>query len=670
MSRILLFAGTTEGRELAEALADSKVCCDVSVATEYGVQMMEESEYIKLWHGRLDAMGMRELYSFIGCSVVVDATHPYAVDATKTIKESLEGSNIAYIRVARSAKGSDGVTTYSSAEECATALAKTEGRIFLTTGSKELAPFCKNEELRKRLVVRVLPGLESLKLCYDAGLEGKQIVAAQGPFTKEFNIATIKQFDCRRVVSKESGRAGGEDAKRDAARECGVPYCLIARPLEEEGACSVSETLLKIERILGVALKRKKIDVALIGIGCGNAETTTEEARRAIAQSDYLFGARRMLDAFESDAERYAHYLPEDAIPILERIAKERPRGATASILFSGDSGFYSGCEKMFDALKDREEFTVRIFPGVSSVSMLSARIGIAWHDASIVSLHGVPEEEWRPVLLDSILHERKTIFLASGPEDIRRVGALVKTLPRHEETIRIFVGYSLSYPNERVELLSPDACEKTDEPGLYVGAILQETPKPRRLAISVSDDYFLRGSVPMTKEEVRTLVVGKMGLAENETIYDIGGGTGSIAVQCALASPSLRVYAIECEPEGVELIARNAKRFRVDNVRVVEGLAPDALQGLPPADRAFIGGSKGKMNTILDKLYDLNPRMRVVVTAVSLETVSELYLLLQRYSIANLEILQVAITRTKRLGDYQMFRANNPVFIFSFNFS
>ena len=155
--RALIFAGTTEGRELAETLARAGVACDVCVATEYGSQVMRESEFIRVRQGRLDAEGMRRLYATLQPDVVVDATHPYATAATETIRKSLEGLAIPRLRLSRAATSGDGCKSFVSLQECADALRETRGRIMLATGSKELAPFCDDPALRERLVSSQLP---------------------------------------------------------------------------------------------------------------------------------------------------------------------------------------------------------------------------------------------------------------------------------------------------------------------------------------------------------------------------------------------------------------------------------------------------------------------------------------------------------------------------------
>ena len=210
MKRVLIFSGTTEGRHLAEHLMKAGIFCDVCVATEYGAQVMEEAPLLQLHTGRLTVDEMKQLYELCEPQVVVDATHPFATVVSSHIRESLKETDIPYIRLERTQQeASYDVKTYADCTAVVQALELTQGNILLTTGSKELAAFCCSETLRKRLIVRVLPGAESLALCYENGLEGNQIIAMQGPFSEEMNTAIYHQYEICHMVTKESGSIGG-----------------------------------------------------------------------------------------------------------------------------------------------------------------------------------------------------------------------------------------------------------------------------------------------------------------------------------------------------------------------------------------------------------------------------------------------------------------------------
>lgn len=188
-----------------------------------------------------------------------------------------------------------------------------------------------------------------------------------------------------------------------------------------------------------------------------------------------------------------------------------------------------------------------------------------------------------------------------------------------------------------------------------------------------ISDDEFIRDKVPMTKEEVRAISISKLHLKSDSVIYDVGAGTGSVSIECALLSEQIQVYAIETNPTAVELIKRNVEKFDCGNVEVIEALAPAGFVKLPAPTHAFIGGSKGNLKEILSELRSKNNKMRVVMNAVSLESVCEMQALLAEYErlelIKDAEILQVAVSKANQLGSYHLMQANNPVFVFAFSF-
>jgi len=183
---------------------------------------------------------------------------------------------------------------------------------------------------------------------------------------------------------------------------------------------------------------------------------------------------------------------------------------------------------------------------------------------------------------------------------------------------------------------------------------------------LGIKDDAFLRGKVPMTKEEIRILTLVKAQITSDAVVYDIGAGTGSLSIEAARLAPQGHVYAIEKNPEGISLIAENAKRFSVENITVVEGTAPGALEGLPALDTALIGGSGRQLADILDIVGErLRPNGRIVANAITIQTVAAcldyFHSHADRYTY---EAIQVQISRLERVGPYDMAKALNPIYI------
>jgi len=182
-----------------------------------------------------------------------------------------------------------------------------------------------------------------------------------------------------------------------------------------------------------------------------------------------------------------------------------------------------------------------------------------------------------------------------------------------------------------------------------------------------IPDSSFIRGDVPMTKDEIRVLSVCKLHLDAHSVVYDIGSGTGSVAVEIARLSPNIAVYAVEVNDEGIELINQNAANFGCKNIYAVKSLAPAGLENLPVPTHAFIGGTKGNLSAIIDVLRKKNPKIRIVGTAVTLETVAEMQNVLKNLHVPDADIVQVSVSRAEKVGCYHMLKANNPVFIYSF---
>jgi precorrin-6Y C5,15-methyltransferase (decarboxylating) len=606
---------------------------------------------------------MKKAYETQRYVAVVDATHPFALEVTKNIKESLVAQTIPYFRLLRDVTGDtkETVCRYATAEECAKALEKTIGKIFLTTGSKELATFC-TPALKERLVVRVLPGMESISLCYENGMLGSQIVAMQGPFSEESNRAQFRQYNAAHVVTKQTGKTGGLPEKIAAAKAVGATMHMICCQEESSEQSYDLEGICKeLEGICGCDLSpEKKVQtVVLAGIGTGMAENMTLEVKQAIDRADVVFGASRMLSVCPAGKKTYPFYLAKDIIPVLE---KEKPE--TAVILFSGDCGFYSGAKKMEQQLQKVPEITIKMLPGISSVVAFASRLKTAWQDGFLYSTHGVAKEEWVPVFAHAIQHEKKCFFLTSGKEDVARMCQLLREITKPESEDLVVYGYQLGYPSEVVgelDLYSPPTAD-----GLYVVYYYADKPCPKRLTPGLPDDSFTRGSVPMTKEEIRAMVLCKMNLYKDSVVYDIGGGTGSISIEVARMAPTIQVYTLERFADAVELLEKNKKDFNVYNMTVIPKEAPDGLQDLPPADIAFLGGTGGKLKEILACLYEINPQMQILFTAVTMDSVLAMEDALKEYPEAKVDVIQVAVSRLKPVGAYRMMMANNPIMIYN----
>ena len=659
MIKCIVFSGTTEGRVFSDALSSHKIRHVVCVAGKYGEEMMDDNPYREIHVGRMDENEMISFFSNIDRVKdlsVVDATHPYASEVTENIKNACSKTGLSYVRVLRpNDDNADGFPRYPSIADCCSALNKTDSNILLTTGSKELAAYCENvsDDVLKRTYVRVLPSVESLEKCLEAGIEKTHIIGMHGPFSKEMNIALIRQYGIKHLVTKDSGEAGGFEEKISAAKEEGITAHIIERPNTEEGL-SVSAAL---KTVIGEDNCEMKITIA--GIGMGAKGCVTKDVSDAINGADIIFGAERLIKEI-SNKRTYPMYLSEDIIPVLDN---EKP--VNPVILFSGDTGFYSGAGKMISALKEwKENVCINVLPGISSFSYLSSKLGISYDDAVLFSLHGKNDERYFGFLTDKIKHNSKVFTLLSGNSDVRKTAEIMKEFGI---TGRIYVGINLSYDNERILDMTPDEAISFDEKGIVTALIVNESPLRKPLINVIKDSDMIRTDIPMTKECIRHESIIRLGLCEGDVMYDIGGGTGSVSIEAASLSNTVKVYSFEKKPEAVKLIKENIKKAGLYNIDVIEGNAPETLEGLPLPDCVFIGGSDGKLSEIIRYLSDKKKGIRYVINAVSLETIEEVKNLIKDYETADDEMIQISVSNVRKAGSHHLLSAQNPVWIFSF---
>lgn len=250
---ILIFAGTTEGRKLAEYASEHDINCYVSTATEYGKSILGDLKGIECISGRMDETEIEDFVKDHDIRLVIDATHPFAVEVTKNIRAACLNADTQYIRclreggkksdVCEDGEGENMVIT-GSVQEAVEYLRHTQGNILIATGSKELHLYTAIEGYEKRCFARVLSTREAVEESVRLGFKGRNLIAMQGPFSAEMNVALLHQTEATYFVSKESGKAGGFEEKVKAARETGAVLVVVGRP-EEEG-----ETLGDVTRMM------------------------------------------------------------------------------------------------------------------------------------------------------------------------------------------------------------------------------------------------------------------------------------------------------------------------------------------------------------------------------------------------------------------------------------
>ena len=249
MPELLIFGGTTEGRQLAEFCDKKNIPACVCVTTDYGAELLPKSSYIKITVGRLDNVQMRKIIDENKCRYVIDATHPYAVDATRNIKSACAETGTEYIRLVRESSGSNDGITAENMDKLVDILNGSNKKILSTLGSKELEKLTETVNFRERIWVRVLPSDKIRELCISLGYNENRLILAKGPFTEEENINHIIKSGAEILLTKESGTTGGYPEKVLAVKKCGIDLIVLERPSEK--GYGIEEVKKIIEKIYG-----------------------------------------------------------------------------------------------------------------------------------------------------------------------------------------------------------------------------------------------------------------------------------------------------------------------------------------------------------------------------------------------------------------------------------
>jgi len=383
--------------------------------------------------------------------------------------------------------------------------------------------------------------------------------------------------------------------------------------------------------------------ITLIGCGCGDI---TEAARAAIDSADLLIGSRRLLAQYGGDRLQI-EAVTADAITA----AIQDVDAGQIAVLFSGDSGFYSGARLLLPRL---EAYEVRVIPGVSSVQLFAARLGRPWQDWRLCSAHGTDCD-----VLAEVCRENPAFFLTGGKNT---PAALCRELTEAGlGFLQVSVGEDLGTARERVTVGSAAELAEWSYSPLAV-MLVEPAPRLPHRAPGIPDGEFLRAEkIPMTKQEIRAAALSKLAVGPQDICWDIGAGTGSVSVELALQCRA--VWGVEREDAALAIAGENRIRHGAWNLRLVRGEAPDALAGLPKPDAVFVGGSGGRLREILQTVHTANPAARICVAAITLESLHLACTALRELG-CDTDVTQLSVSRGKAAGGLTLMLAQNPVFL------
>jgi precorrin-6Y C5,15-methyltransferase (decarboxylating) len=424
--------------------------------------------------------------------------------------------------------------------------------------------------------------------------------------------------------------------------------------------------------------------IFVIGIGY---KPLDKRSREIILKSGTILASGRLFDVF-SLYEEYAAV--SDRIRVINNVGEtidfmkatlNRDETSNITLLASGDPMFFGIGRR---ALEEFGKDLCEIMPDMSSMQLAFSRIKEPWDDALLMSLHGGPDPNRRrkleyrlgdiPSL--SVRHQRIGILT----DKINNPSAIAQALISNCDAglltaLRLYVCEKLGYAGERVTegsaseiaalsfsdpnvvIITNSAEAPSDLPGFRSSALYPGT----RFGLTEVEIKHSRGLI--TKDEVRAAAIHRLRLPATGILWDIGAGSGSLSMEAARLCPDLRVYAVEKDEEQIATINQNRARFRLPNVEIAEGAAPEVLSGLPAPDRVFIGGSGGRIDDIISHVSSRMPSGVIVVNAATLETFTLAIAALKKagYSV---EASQISVSRMKSIGDGHFFSAQNPVFV------
>lgn len=391
--------------------------------------------------------------------------------------------------------------------------------------------------------------------------------------------------------------------------------------------------------------------ITLVGMGGGTFDSVTMQGAEAFHEATLIIGAKRLLENLPDfcTQNRIAMYKIGEILSVLETTKEQN-----IALIYSGDTGFYSGASALCRVLDERHiEYTV--IPGVSSVQLLSVAIHEPWQNWNLVSAHGCACD---PVAACSM--GKPTFFLTGG--EVTPAVICAKLTEAGLGDVQAIVGENLGTPQQKI---SKNTVRKISENVFAPLCVLlvESCEVPVRRVPGLADEVFIRGKTPMTKQEVRAAALAKLAVKPTDILWDIGAGTGSVSIEMALAAPLGYVYAVECDAAACSLIKQNRDKFHVRNLTLVEGKAPEKLTGLPAPDAVFIGGSKGNLPEIIDAVLTANPSARLCVSAIALETLQTALSSFATHGMTA-QITQIAISRSSSVGNLHLMKANNPVFL------
>lgn len=388
--------------------------------------------------------------------------------------------------------------------------------------------------------------------------------------------------------------------------------------------------------------------ITIAGIGPGNPDYLTIEVKKTIEEAEYILAFGRVCESLKSFEKEFIK------VKRVEEIIDYISNHEDVLLLASGDPCFYG----ITDFLKTKNIAIEKILPGISSFQYMMTKLKKSWQGAQLLSLHGRQES------LDKAKNNRLSIILTDMKNPPSQISQKLKAIGAKGQ---IYVGYNLSYDDERIiEAEIGEDIEDISALSVVVVEIerdfIQCGVLPPLNVSSVlkwiKDEEFIRGSIPMTKFNIRILNMAYLSVEEGDRLLDIGAGTGSISIEAALQGA--KVWAIEREKEAVDLINKNKAKFGVD-ITIIEGQAPEDLPDMK-FNKCFVGGSNGYLKEIFEYMQ-INLESKGILCA-NFITLNNLNVFIELLKLYNYEDIEVQLIQSSAIDKLGLLKGNNPIFI------
>ena len=385
----------------------------------------------------------------------------------------------------------------------------------------------------------------------------------------------------------------------------------------------------------------------IIGAGMGHISDLTEYAADIIKNADIVYGSARLYEQYKVLNTNISAPKYSEIESVLEKDTLKN-----TVLLVSGDVLFYSIAKKIQE--KFNEKYNIEVVPGISSMQYFLSKLNIIDYNVKAVSMHGRNNS-----CLGPVSYNEYTFMLTGG--DKKADNIINELYNAGLDYVYVYAGENLHSDDERI--VSGKISEMLDYKFSSLTVLLIHNKEYVNPKTNLRDNDFIRGKAPMTKEDIRWLSACYLGIEDNDTVYDVGAGTGSCAIEFAGHAKEGLVYAVEKEDEAFELINTNKKNLKRHNVISIKGSAPEILINLPAPDKVFIGGSSKTMKDIFKIVYEKNNHVKITVTAITLETIAAATDAFKDYNIEP-DIVCINSAKSKKAGPYHMMMGNTPVYI------